>query len=104
MNAAFPCTGCGACCRSIRLSEFTVALDRGDGTCRHLDDNHNTCTIYDSRPTICNIQRTYEQTYKPIVSWSKFVALNQIACGELLRKRIEAGSVALAVKPPADLC
>ena len=88
MSNPFPCTGCGACCRSVRLSELTAALDRGDGACRHLDDVQNICTIYDVRPDICNIKRTYEQHYKSSISWSKFVALNQIACDDLLKQQI----------------
>lgn len=90
MSEAFPCTGCGACCKSVRLSELTAALDRGDGVCRNLDDIKNICTIYDTRPDICNIQRTYEQYYKPRISWPRFVVLNQIACEELLKQQIAA--------------
>jgi Fe-S-cluster containining protein len=87
MNDAFPCTGCGACCRSVRLSELTAALDRGDGVCRYLNDAQNTCTIYDTRPDICNIRRLYEQHFKSNISWSKFVDLNLIACEELLKQQ-----------------
>jgi uncharacterized protein len=86
MSGAFPCSRCGACCRSVRLSELKAPLDRGDGVCRHLDEIQNTCTIYESRPDICNIQRSYEKHYIPSVSWPDFVALNQLACEELLNQ------------------
>jgi uncharacterized protein len=87
MTAVFPCTGCGACCRSVRFSPLTTDLDRGDGVCRHLNDIQNSCTIYENRPDICNIQRTYEQQYKSTVSWPKFITLNLVACQELLSKK-----------------
>lgn len=90
MSEPFPCTGCGACCKSVLLSELTAALDRGDGTCRYFDNVLSTCTIYDDRPDICNIQRTYEQYYKPNIGWSKFVALNLIACEDLLKQQAPA--------------
>ena len=89
MSEPFPCTGCGACCRSVRKSELTSALDQGDGTCMYLDDETNSCTIYESRPDICNIQRSYEKAYKSSISWLDFVALNKMACNELLKQQIE---------------
>lgn len=93
MSEAFPCTGCGACCRSILRSEKTSALDRGDGTCRYLDDKENLCIIYENRPDICNIQNSYEKSYKSLISWSEFVDLNQIACNELLKQQSLASKV-----------
>jgi Fe-S-cluster containining protein len=50
MSDAFPCNGCGACCKSIQLSELTSWLDRGDGVCKFFDAMHNICTIYENRP------------------------------------------------------
>ncbi len=87
MKEIFPCNSCGACCKSVQLSKLTANLDRGDGTCRHFDDAQNTCLIYDTRPDICNVQHTYESHYKEIISWEKFIVLNQIACAELLKKQ-----------------
>lgn len=87
MSKPFPCTSCGACCKSVLLSELTAALDRGDGTCRYFDDALSICTIYDDRPDICNIQLTYEQYYKHNISWPKFVELNLIACEDLLKQQ-----------------
>lgn len=86
MSEVFPCTGCGACCRSVRLSELTASFDRGDGTCRHFDDIQNACTIYDDRPDICNIHRSYDQHYASQVSWPEFVRVNKIACDELMKQ------------------
>jgi len=36
------------------------SLDRGDGTCKFFDDAANNCTIYEDRPTLCNVEATYD--------------------------------------------
>ena len=55
MQHAFPCTACGACCRSLGDSPLLATLDRGDGVCRHLDEGSNLCRIYDERPETCRV-------------------------------------------------
>lgn len=50
-GTGFPCTSCGACCRSIR--HILPLFDSGDGSCVHLVDNR--CSIYNDRPTICRV-------------------------------------------------
>jgi Fe-S-cluster containining protein len=87
MSEAFPCNNCGACCKSIRLSPLTDWLDRGDGVCKHFDENQNTCTIYENRPEICNVRTMYEKHYKTEFDWSNFVAVNQKSCVELLNQQ-----------------
>ena len=60
----FPCTGCGACCRMIHLSDDIVEREdtthphyfpytHKEGICENLEDNK--CKIYDTRPLICRI-------------------------------------------------
>ena len=64
----FPCTSCGECCRQVgsllsNPSSFpTVIQDlikifpyeiNKDGSCSKLIDN--SCSVYDDRPIICNI-------------------------------------------------
>ena len=56
MREAFPCAVCGACCRSLDSSPLLAALDRGDGVCRHLDEESNLCGMYDERPEICRVE------------------------------------------------
>ena len=52
------CKDCKAyCCRKIGM--VNKDLDRGDGVCKHLDEN-NKCEIYNNRPLICNTDRLYE--------------------------------------------
>jgi len=84
MSDAFPCNGCGACCKSILLSELTSWLDRGDGVCKFFDAMHNICTIYENRPDVCNVRVMYEKYYKDVYFWPEFVAINLMACKTLL--------------------
>lgn len=83
MSNPFPCDNCGACCKSIRLSTLTDWLDRGDGTCKHFDNANNLCSIYESRPEICNVKTMHENHYRSSFDWNTFVTLNQKACKEL---------------------
>ncbi len=48
------CTQCGLCCMlAIRTGMLDRSYDRGDGICKHLDEN-NLCSIYDNRPAVCD--------------------------------------------------
>ncbi|WP_336175145.1 YkgJ family cysteine cluster protein [Acinetobacter ursingii] len=79
----FPCYQCGACCRHVNLSELTSYLDRGDGICRHHNQETHLCTIYDTRPEICRVDKLYEQHFKNQISWQEFVEVNLIVCEQL---------------------
>jgi len=79
----FPCNQCGECCRRVHLLAETASLDRGDGTCRHFDDDFKRCRIYQQRPDICRVDRQYELHYRPVMTWEDFVELNQSACKSL---------------------
>lgn len=83
LDYPFPCTSCGACCRHVGAAAEGKALDRGDGVCMHLDTNTNQCTIYNSRPDICRVDRQYLLNYANQMSWDGFVALNVSACEKL---------------------
>jgi len=84
MSSDFPCTGCGACCRSILLSAQTKWLDRGDGVCRYFDENKSICTVYENRPDVCNVRTMYDRYYKFRFNWPDFVAINQEACVKII--------------------
>ncbi len=87
MELVFPCTACGACCRSLGGSALYADFDRGDGVCRHLDDESNLCRIYDDRPSICRVSDMYKH-FSAHLTWPEYVALNLQACSEL-RTRID---------------
>ena len=93
MGEAFPCTACGACCRSLDGSALYAALDRGDGVCRHLDEGSNLCSIYDDRPAVCRISDMYER-FSDRLSWTAYVALNLQACSALRARVLDRRGVA----------
>ena len=76
----FPCTRCGAGCRSVAYSPLTTWLDRGDGICRHLEEKNEFCSIYDHRPDICHIETQYKLNYQKEISWNDFCELNKKCC------------------------
>lgn len=79
---SFPCTSCGACCKSIKGIEFLKEYDRGDGCCKFLNEN-NLCSIYEERPLICNIDRAYTMIFSANYSMGEFYSINVEACNKL---------------------
>jgi len=84
MTESFPCTKCGACCKSIRASAFTAWLDREDGVCRYL--KKDICTIYENRPDVCNVKTLYKKYYRDSYTWPEFIKENQKIC-EILKSQ-----------------
>ena len=78
----FPCTACGACCRSLSDAPLYAGLDRGDGICRHLDIGANLCRIYEVRPKICRVTEMFE-AFEDRLTWEEYVDLNLQSCREL---------------------
>lgn len=81
-NQPFPCTKCGACCLSIHQSELYAFLLNDEGKCKHLTKEHQ-CSIYSTRPSLCNIEHSYEAHFKTNMSKENFYKLNAKACNEL---------------------
>lgn len=79
----FPCTSCGQCCKNVHLSEHTNYLNRGDGICRHFDDERLLCNIYEKRPLICRIEDYHEKYLSHLYDWDGFVKLNLEVCEQL---------------------
>lgn len=59
MPDPFPCSRCGLCCQHLDLNPLYAALDRGDGVCFHYASETKSCSIYESRPSICRIDESY---------------------------------------------
>ena len=78
----FLCDKCGICCKSLNHSSLYSDLDRGDGTCVYLTID-NLCSIYECRPTKCNIDKMYELFFKNSLSKHDFYAINYLACEKL---------------------
>ncbi|HHC6667723.1 TPA: YkgJ family cysteine cluster protein [Vibrio parahaemolyticus] len=81
--ASFPCYSCGKCCSNVDLSQETKFLDRGDGICRHLNEDNKHCNIYESRPDICRVELQYLQNYSSTYTWEDFVEINLSICKTL---------------------
>lgn len=64
----FKCDGCGLCCKSVN--------------CEHLTTD-NKCSIYDTRPDICNVDKGYEMYFKDKMSKQVWYAVNYKACADL---------------------
>lgn len=79
----FPCNACGKCCRKVFLSDETAYLDRGDGVCRHFNEETNLCLIYHQRPLICRVEEYYRQNLSHIYQWEDFVRINIEICENL---------------------
>lgn len=76
---SFPCNQCGWCCQNLDKNKVYAALDRGDGTCKWFDIENKSCTVYESRPTICNIDAMHE-FYSSEIDYDEYIALNISVC------------------------
>ena len=82
MSGCFHCDRCGLCCRKVGRFEFMKAFDRGDGVCKYLNEN-NLCSIYETRPTICNVDELYEKFYRDKISREGWYRLQYEGCRKL---------------------
>ena len=53
-----------------------------DGSCKFLGED-NLCTIYEERPTICNVAKVYEEFFKDKVPEEIFYEKTAEACKKL---------------------
>lgn len=96
----FPCSGCGACCRSIgavlegfaRNPEGHDSITRGalmafpykaldDGRCDQLGED-GRCQVYETRPLICRVD-LYNRQVLPALSALERWQLTATACDSL---------------------
>lgn len=76
----FICDKCGLCCMNVDKLPIYGELDRGDGICRYFDCKSKLCTIYENRPDICNVDKTYNQIFSKYMSRDEYYSLNYKAC------------------------
>ena len=77
MKMDFQCDKCGICCKMLTGIPQLAAFDRGDGVCIHLKDN--LCSIYESRPDICNVEKMYA-FFKDQMTEDEYVQLMTQSC------------------------
>lgn len=82
---SFPCNKCGWCCQNLDNNEMYSLLDRGDGICKWFNIKHNNCTIYHTRPEICNIEKMYHSNFSAI-DYDEYINLNIQVCQSVQRK------------------
>lgn len=75
----FPCSICGQCCRHISHIPELRDFDSGNGVCKYLAMD-NQCSIYHSRPEICQIDLMYKNHYANQIPEIEFIRLNAEAC------------------------
>jgi uncharacterized protein len=64
----FNCNGCGKCCKAI--------------SCPYLTQD-NKCSIYDTRPLECNVEKGYEVFFKDKMTKVEFYKMNELICKKL---------------------
>lgn len=76
----FVCDKCGLCCMNLGRSSIYAGLDRGDGICRYFDEEFKLCTIYESRPLLCNVDETYKHFFRKEMTKEDYYNLNYESC------------------------
>ena len=94
------CNSCGLCCARVgkmveqakaapqnnpfvrAISAFPYKYDE-TGRCEKLDENHR-CSIYDTRPDVCSIERFYDKFYRHMMSRPAFYAMSEAECHRLM--------------------
>jgi len=100
----FNCTQCGLCCSRIgrvladveaspfreELLKFPYkALD--NGACEKYDPATKQCTVYETRPDICNVDKM-KKYYKAGISKSEYYSLMEKSCLDLQRQELGSGT------------
>lgn len=77
------CEKCGLCCMQVSKSPIYAELDRGDGICYYFNSETKLCSIYNKRPTLCNISKSYEVYFKDQMSKDDYYRLNYESCKKI---------------------
>ena len=79
----FLCSQCSACCRNIAHLNLP---HNGDGICLNLNKKTNKCSIYETRPDICRVDKMFEKHFKSKMSKKEFFVKNTESCHQLIDK------------------
>jgi len=91
---SFNCSKCGLCCSIIgkiiekakngdskfekEIVQFPHKWDK-NGKCEMLNED-NTCRVYDNRPDMCNVNKTYKNHFSDKMTKENFYSLNEKSC------------------------
>lgn len=79
----FPCSSCGLCCQNIQNIKELKDFDNGSGICIKFDILNHTCSIYETRPEVCRVEKMYELYYAHQFSKHEFYVQNSLICNYL---------------------
>lgn len=81
----FPCIECGLCCMHVKGIEHLRRWTDNSGKCKYLKSD-NLCQIYQHRPLLCNVEKSYDEIYYKKMSKKDFYLVNLQICIELNQK------------------
>jgi len=70
------------------MNDLYKELNRGDGTCKFFNESNLTCSVYNDRPEICNIDVMYKKHFVTSYNKQEFYTLNLKECDALQQKAI----------------
>jgi len=99
----FPCTGCGLCCTKVKIAVENARKMIKDGhtdsyvkevadfpyrtidngSCEHLLADHS-CAVYESRPDICSVAKTFEKHHAATIPRNAYYASTAELCNEMM--------------------
>lgn len=83
----FECIQCGLCCRNIHLIPELKEYHNGDGICMYLNIDTNLCEIYDKRPIICDVEKSYKTFFESFMTEEEYLKKNYEGCELLWEKK-----------------
>ena len=89
MDKSFHCIRCGVCCRNIDSIPALREYHDGDGICIYLNQETNLCSIYESRPLICNVLAAYDAYFSRYYTEEEFLRLNYESCRKLQQDSVD---------------
>ena len=81
----FRCDKCGLCCKALAGNPIYAELDRGDGTCKYLENN--LCSIYENRPLLCRVDEAYGILFRHYMTEDEYYENNYKMCNLLKSKQ-----------------
>ncbi len=90
----FGCTSCGCCCsrmsgniEALKKLGFPHGVKNDGKTCEMFNEKTRLCTVYNSRPDICNVDKTFYSIHSKTGKTKKEVFLNESKiCNSFIRE------------------
>lgn len=100
---SYPCTGCGICCTKagkavdqarklagtgvtdklvMEVANFPYNYDE-TGRCENLQKD-NSCAVYEDRPDICKVEKSWEKHYSKKVSIEAYFLTSIKTCNKMI--------------------